>query len=127
MSSLCCPAPALYVLQDPHDPHDPQEEDGRGRPDAPPAPSPSPLCPPARPSSAHCRPASYSSTQGTFGVNSRAGQSDIFYNRRCFWAFLVIILIVVDNEKDHYGVKDNDRDDGDDNDITRLRAMIMIQ
>ena len=32
--------------------------------------------------------------------------------------FLVIIMMVVGNEKDDYGVKDDDRDDGDDNDIT---------
>ena len=32
--------------------------------------------------------------------------------------FLVIIMMVVDNEKEDYGVKDDDRDDGDDNDIT---------
>ena len=47
--------------------------------------------------------------------------SRIFFTRGdVFGHFLVIILIVVDmdNEKDHYGVKDNDRDDGDDNDIT---------
>ena len=35
-----------------------------------------------------------------------------------FGHFLAIILIVMDNEKDDYDVKDNDRDDGDDNDIT---------
>ena len=32
--------------------------------------------------------------------------------------FLVLIMMVVGNEKDNYGVKDDDRDDGDDNDIT---------
>ena len=32
--------------------------------------------------------------------------------------FLVIIMMVVGNEKDDYGVKDDNRDDGDDNDIT---------